>query len=261
MEKFDQNSTELSLNFETLIDSHISPSKRPGKLFEEKNFPNKIIRVERADELLSKHNNAFEFPELVQEAGRLYRELEEKYGINVPINTYKIEKDKSGHDIVYCIVDRIEGKHLEEVDLSNEFNEQVETLYTSVARYFVDKQKEGGLYLWDINGQSQYIYGKKSGEQNDKIYLIDTDIWMSRSRTGMYLVLEWLTRHMSGMEARINKRFEKAREYIKQLIIQPLEELSESDRDMIDQNVDRISRLLDGERVRDGSENAIPPFE
>jgi hypothetical protein len=262
MHESDPTNAGQSFSIENLTDSRISQKKRPGKLFESENLHNKIIRVEQADELLHKHNNRLELTELVQEAENLFGELENKYGVNIPFDDYRIGKDKSGNDIVYCVVDRIDGKHLEEVGPSIEFSEQAETLYTSIAKYFLDKFEEGGLYLWDINGQSQYIYGKKAGEQEDKIYLIDTDIWMSRSHAGIYLTLEWLTRHMSGVERHVNRTFKKAREYIRQIICKPIpEEMSESDRNTISQNIDNISRFLNREKIRSGSKNAIPPFE
>gem|GEM_PF-5100068 len=67
---------------------------------------------------------------------------------------------------------------------------------------------------------------------------------------------------MSGVESRVNKRFERAREYITQFINNPIpKELGESDRNTVDQNVDNIRRFLNGDRKLSGSESAIPPFE
>jgi hypothetical protein len=241
-----------------LIDSNISEAhKKYHKFFELKNEQNKIIRVENLDELKHKHKDKFELVELVEIAKELFTELQEKYEINVPADFF-IGKDKEEKEVVYSVVDKIEGKHLGEVEKSEEVSKKIEKLYTSVAKYFLDKSKEGGLYLWDICGQSQYVYGKKSGDNEDKIYLIDTDIWLNNSRTGMYLVVYWLTRHMSAQEKNSDTKFNDARNYIKQFIEQPLpENISETDM----KNIDGIKDFLNGEKSHYNPKLAIPNFE
>ncbi len=145
-----------------------------------------------------------------------------------------------------------------EIKKSEEITEKVKALYTAVVRYFLDKSKEGGLYLWDICGESQYIYGKKVDDTEDKIYLIDTDIWLNNSKTGIYLVVYWLTRHMSGAEMDFNTKFVEAREYIQQFISQPLpDNMSEDDM----KNVEGIRSFLDNEKSDYNPESAIPNFE
>lgn len=253
-----KENNQLPFNVKDLVDSHISEMHMEyHKFFELKNEPNKIIRVESSDELKTKHNNKLEIAELVEIASRLYKELEEKYGIFVPTDFF-VGKDKEGKDVVFSVVDKISGKHLGEVEKSKEAAAQVESLYTSVAKYFLDKYKDGGLYLWDICGESQYIYGRKSNGNEDKIYLIDTDIWLNNSRTGMYLVVYWLTRHMSGAERDFNTQFNEARNYIKQFIDQPLpKNISETDM----KNVDGIKSFLNNVKSDYNPKSAIPTFE
>ena len=201
--------------------NNLNEVKKYEKFFELKDEPNKVIRVESSGELNRKHKGKFELAELVEIAKGLYKELQEKYGINVPADFF-IGKDKKEKDVAYSVVDKIEGKHLGEVDKSEEISKKVEKLYTSVTKYFLDKSKEDGLYLWDICGPSQYVYGKKPGDREEEIYLVDTDIWLNNSKTGMYLVVYWLTRHMSGQENKIGIQFNEARNNIKQFIEQPL---------------------------------------
>ncbi len=255
MDRFPNN--EFLFDVNDLKDSDISKHHKRGKFFESDKLPNKIIRAEDFEELFDKHGSKIEISELVEIAKRLYKELEEKYGILVPAEFF-LGKDKLGNNVVYSVADKIEGQHLGEIEKSKEVIEKVEALYTSVARYFLDKSKEGGLYLWDICGESQYIYGKKVGDEGDKIYLIDTDIWLNNSRTGMYLVVYWLTRHMSGAEMDFNTKFTEARDYIKQFISQPLPDNMSKD-DM--KNVGGIRSFLNNEKSDYNPESAIPNFE
>ena len=107
-------------------DSHISLDRRPGKLFEADSLPGKIIRIESIEELSHKHGNSLEISELVQSAERLYKELEEKFGIQLddarvniarfvsiplPENISETEKESVNTNISH-INDFLNGKKL-----------------------------------------------------------------------------------------------------------------------------------------------------
>lgn len=245
-------------NFSDLVDSNISEHhKGSNKFYELKDNPNKIIRVESFDELKNKHDNKLEIGELVETAKKLYKELEEKYEISSPVD-FAVSKDKEGNDIVCSITDRINGKQLENVEKTKEFKIKTEKLYASISKYFLDKFNEGGLYVWDINGESQYIYGKKEGDKEDKIYLIDTDIWLSKSKKDMYLSVYWLARHISWLEHCFGTSFQEARNYITEFISQPIpEEVDEQ----VKKNLNGIKDILDNKKSEYDPESAIPRFE
>ena len=245
-----------------LIESTISTvHKGSGKLFESEKYPNKIIRIESVNEMLYRHGNKMEALELVEHAKVLYKELQLKYGIEAPAEFF-CEQDIDGKQVVYSVVDKIEGKHLEDVEVTSESLEKVKDLYSSVAKYFLDKYKEGGLYLWDLNNQSQYIYGSKNNDELEKVYLIDTDIWLNNSMVGMFLVIEWLTRHMSEVEEHFSTKFKEARNYINQFITQSLpEDTTPEQLEKINSNIMGIKRFLNGEELGDGPETGIPVFE
>lgn len=242
--------------FRNLIDSDVS------EMFSEiENNPNKVIRAESFGELNERYDNKIEIIELTKIAKKLFNELEEKYGIFTPTD-FLIGKNKEGDKVVYSIVEKIEGRNLEEAELSTEVITKSETLYASVAKYFFDKSHEGGLYLCDINNPSQFVYGRKHGEQEDKVYLIDTDIYISNNRAGIYLVVNWLTRHMSGVEKHFKTKFEKAREYISKFVEQSLpEEISSSEKDEANKNINEIKKFLNDEKLGASPKSAIPPFE
>ena len=201
-------------------------------------------------------NNDY-IPELVEIAKKLYQELEEKYNILVPVD-FTISKYGDGKDVVCSITNKIEGKHLGEINKSEEFLSKTEKLYASIAKYFLDKFREGGLYVWDLNGESQYVYGKKLGDKEDKIYLIDTDIWLSKNKNDMYLSVYWLVRHMSWLEHQLDVKFQEARSYINEFINQPLpEKVDES----VEKNLDGIKKIMNDEKSEYNPESAIPRFE
>lgn len=244
-----------------LINSDISEAhKESDKLNEIENNPNKIIRTEMFDGLNERYRNKIEIIELVQIAKKLYEELETKYDISVPVD-FLIGKDKGGYEVVYSIVDRIEGENLDKVESSDEIVAQVQTLYASVARYFFNKSKEEGFYLADINNPSQYVYGRKQGEQVEKIYFVDTDIYIHNSKVGIYTVVEWLARHIVGTERHFRIKLEKAREYVEQFISQPLpENMKDSEKEEVDGNIIEIKKFLNESKLDYNPGPAIPDF-
>ena len=123
---------QASFNAIDLIDSNISTShKKYEKFFELSDKPNKIVGVESQKELGVKHENKIEIYELVEVAKTLFKELEDRYGILAPAEFF-IGKDKTGNEVVYSIVDKIEGKHLGEVVRTKEAIKKVEVLYLSL---------------------------------------------------------------------------------------------------------------------------------
>lgn len=246
------------LNFDDLVVSSISkPHIGSSKFYEFKDNPNKIIRVESFDELLDKHDNKIAIPELVETTKKLYKELEEKYGIVAPVD-FVLAKDQSEKDVVCSITDNIDGKHFEDVEKTEDFVNNTEKLYGSVSKYFLDKFKEGGLYVWDINGSGQYVYGKKPEDKVNKIYLIDTDIWLSKNKNDMYLSVYWLARHMSWLEDKLGVKFTEARNNINEFLNQPIPEGVD---DSIEKNIDGIKKIMAGEKSDNNPESAIPRFE
>ncbi len=239
-----------------LIDSDVTEKNRGfGKLNEVENNPNKIIRIVRGYDEFVDNNKIIE---LIRADKKLFKELETEYDILVPAD-FLIGKDKKGDKIAYSIVDRIHGKNLEKVDRSNEVAVQVEALFASVAKYFLDKFVKNSLYLCDIGNLEQYVYGRKNGEQEDKIYLVDTDLAVSNNRIDMYLVMSWLVRNISKMERDFGTRFKEARKYVSQFVNQPLpEEADDSEKDDINQLINKIKIFLNDREFSFDPETVIP---
>jgi hypothetical protein len=237
---------------DSLVESNISPSHvGREKFFESPNTQGKIIRVENIEELQSKHNHRLNAGELVEAGSRLFAELGDKYGIIAPVSFYADDQK------VYAVVDRV----TEQNELSEEEKEEriqkVGSLYKSVALYFLNKLHEGGVYLWDISGSSQYVYGRREGEEKNDLYLIDTDIWLGNSRAGLCLSAYWLTRHILGAEQGLGTKFEEARKILSEFVESLPTNLSEEE----EKNISGIKDFLDDASSSYDPESAIPTFE
>jgi hypothetical protein len=246
-----KNTSEKEISFsDHLIESEISPvHKGRGKLFEIKNNPDKIVRMESFEDLESRYNGQVD-PVVVAELGQeLYGELRDKYHINVPVE-FVAGKDSENKDVIYAIVDKVDGKDLDKIEVTPELTEKVEKLYEKIAQYYLDKfplEQEDGLYLADINNASQYVYGKKKGDEVAHIYLVDTDLYLRDGKVTLRNIVLWLYRHVSGVERKYGKRFDHAREIIRQITNATLpKEITEEQRAAAKKILEKIKGYLDG---------------
>ncbi len=230
---------------EDLVESDVSEMHiGTGKLKELEHNPRKVVRVETFSNIRERYNDKTEVMELVKVAKELYCELEEEYGIPAPVN-FLIGQDEGGSKVVYSVVDKIEGKNLKESETTEELAGLTQNLYASVAKYFLYKFKEDEPYLWDINNPRQYVYGKKDGERGNKIYLVDTDIYIGRGRANMYPDIMWLAKRIVWAEKHFKTKFDEARKYIAEFLAQPLpQEISDSQKEAIENNIEVTQKFL-----------------
>jgi hypothetical protein len=253
---------------ETPFSDKLKPSDVSGyhnkwkidKLNEFEGDSEKIVRVEKFENLEKRFKGKLDIVEAAQIASGLFRELEEVYGIKVPTQ-FVIGKNEKGEKVVYQLVDKIEGKSLGEAPKTPEFVNAVEKLYENISKYFLDKAEHGGFYLTDINAKNQYVYGKKKGETEDKMYLIDTDMYFHNGRAALYQTVEWLTRHMGAMESSLEVVFEEARKNIAAFASReiPFEKDTDAYKD-VEEHLKVIQKFLDFKRSSGGSSDAIPKF-
>lgn len=113
----------------------------------------------------------------------LFRELSEKYGINVVNHSHVI-----GHNVVgpgegrfqvYTVAERVHGVSLGNVDLNKidkeNFVIQLSQLYRGLIQYYFDKYQTEEDSIHDITSPGQYMYGRVQGDTEAKIYLVDVD--------------------------------------------------------------------------------------
>ena len=258
MEAFPQNPKNRVPFKGGLVESTISEvHKGRGKLFE--NNSDKIIRVVSFDSLEKRYHNQIDPIALASLGKKLYAELETKYGIPTPVE-YVAGKDEQGRDVIYGITEKISGKNLVEVDTDPEVVAQSEKLYTSLSQYYLDKLAklpDGEAYLADINGASQYVYGTTIYDEQPKIYLVDTDLFMRNGSVAFYRVVAWFIRHMVSVERRFGKKFEEARKKIKQAISDPLPDgLNDKEKEEIEKAITETNNFLEGRFSKES--NTLP---
>jgi len=240
---------EKEINFsDHLVESDISLiHKGGGKLFEIRDNPDKIVRMESFDDLEGRYKGQVD-PIVIGELGqKLYGELKDRYEIDAPVE-FVAGKDSEDKDVIYGIVDRVIGTDLDKIEVTPELTEEVEKLYERIAQYYLDKfPQEEGLYLADINNASQYVYGKKKGDESPHIYLVDTDLYIRDGKVALCNVVLWLYRHMSSVEKKYGKKFTRAREIIEQILDTPLpKNITEEQRLAAEAIITKTKGYLDG---------------
>lgn len=259
---FNRQSNEIPFKG-ALKDSKISKYNVNSKFTEIISNPDKIVRVESFEQLKDRYEDKINPIELANIANKLFKELEIDYEISAPVD-FLVGKDEKSNNVVYSVVDKIDGKNLTDrnIEVSSEVIKQVQKLYESIAKYFFDKLQQDGFYLTDIENGSQYVFGKKKGEQKEKIHLIDTDIYLDNNKITIYTIVAWLTIHISSLEGRFNTKFEKARWYVDKFINQPLPKgIREPVKEKINNNIIGIKKFLSGGKLDPGPIPAIPKFE
>ena len=99
------------------------------------------------------------------------------YGIRIPVSFVVADDDRNKKE-VFAIVDNIEkATYPDKKQMGLAFAE----LRSSLLRYFTDKYKNKESFLMDLFLDLQYVYGKKKGDTEDHLYLIDIDARIQRS--------------------------------------------------------------------------------
>jgi len=166
-----------------------------GKLFEFENDPEKIVRIA----CYRKDEGGMNCIDTAVLGNKLYRELENSYSISAPVE-YLVGKSDKDKKVIYGVTDKVNGKNLEEVEVTTEIIEQVKDLYNKIAQYYLDKLINNEPYLVDINAAPQYVYGKRKDDTKESIYLIDTDLYIHYKTIALYNTVLWTVKHFLMVE-------------------------------------------------------------
>jgi len=244
-----------------LKESSISPvHEGGGKLFELSENSDKIVRIESFDDIKNRHGETPDPVDVAALGSELYSELQNDYGINVPVN-FVAGIGPKGDSVIYGITDKIQGKDLDKIEVSPELTEKVEDLYSKIASYYFGRLKSGKPYLADINNASQYVYGKREGELMDSIYLVDTDLYIRDGKVSFYNIILWLAIHMISVERKYGKKFVVARETLDRLLQEPIsQDLSDKDLAIVKGIVVKARDYLAGIMPESDEEEVNPVF-
>lgn len=136
-----------------------------------KDDPEKIVRV-------SSHYNPNNLQPLYARHKKVIDRLT-VYGFNVPNMDIVIGPNEDAkHARVYIVTDRIHGPELKDKQFSPAelpaAKETLDSFFTSMTQYYWDVSRQGGNYNDDLaQHNTQFIWGRRKGEIEDKIYLVD----------------------------------------------------------------------------------------
>ncbi len=127
------------------------------KLKNDSNFVIREIKLEKLkDEYSGKLNQNYGATELAKLGKMLFDELRNEYGIDSPVKFF-FSRDENNEAILFSVVDKIKPI----IPTKEERGTVVQKfykLYESLSHYYLDKLRNGGAFLTDINGSTQYIY-------------------------------------------------------------------------------------------------------
>lgn len=232
-----------------LVESDVSEfHKGTGAFLETTSYPGKIVRVETFLKLAERYGGEVDPIEAAAMGQSLYRELDQEYGIPTPVD-FLVGKDPQNREVVYSIVDKIEGLNLDQAESTQEIAEKVEELYGKIAQYYLDKLSKDEPYLVDIAASTQYVYGHTQTVEEDRIYLVDTDLFIKDGSYAMYDVVCWFLRHMIPVERKFDLSFTRARMLIRQFVDAPIPpSCPEEGRARVEKTKDEMRGYLDAPR-------------
>jgi hypothetical protein len=176
------------------------------KLFEFEGDSNHVVRIENFEMLRDQFKG--DNNEVEEKVKKLFDELSERYNIDAPVSF-----EGKGEEL-FIITDIVKGVHFEELDIESVEGEvngkEFEKLCLSLVSYFSDKFFSNDPVLWDIAKTSAFVYGKKEGDLDDHIYLIDTDVKCVAGEHGL-MDLEDVFYMVELLENKFGKKFESVR--------------------------------------------------
>ncbi len=145
-------------------------------------------------------------------------ELEEKYGINVTPTRLVIAEGDDGTPTLFAVSDNITRSQ----DMDGR-TEAKFALFNQLTNFIEDKARSSDIFLSDIIDRSQYVYGRKEGDTQDYLYLVDVDpkfnVSTPRSLGSAVARLDGeIYDHIRNEEDRLQKSLEEMRESYAPLI-------------------------------------------
>ncbi len=185
------------------------------------NSPNYVVKCKSLEDLQTSYKDKiygeFEAMDLVETGKRLFDELKQEYSIETPVKFF-VGNNADGQQVFYTRVDKISGQDLARKENLQNINKIIQELYVNLSKYYLDKLKNGGFFLTDINGSSQYVYGGKGDQKENRIYLVDADIYLDNRPESLLTTTYWLSRHLSDVESKLNADVLSARNNIREFV-------------------------------------------
>lgn len=105
----------------------------------------------------------------------IFHKLESEYGIAVPKHEIVVGKNQYGVETIFTVVEKISGKNMSEpAVLTPDDASNGDDFFCGMIRSFKDVYKNGGDWWWDFYPR-QIVYGHRSGEDINRLYIVDIE--------------------------------------------------------------------------------------
>jgi len=165
----------------------------------------------------------------ITEAKKFFKEMAEKYDINIVSMDTVVGKNEKGERAVFTIIDKIEGESLSKIEvLPFVARDELEQLYVSLAHYYHDIWKQDKKY-WADGNNTQFMYGHKQNSDDNHFFLVDVDARFYLENENEFFPIEWLLHNIcKGLveaEGKLEEkiRLEKARDSLLTVINEMIE--------------------------------------
>lgn len=157
--------------------------KRPGleMLAFLKSDPEKIVRM-RLDETTLEYEPISE----INDKLGVFEELRGYGMVIAPISVVlgpSVRDRTPGFVTQYLVTDRIHGKKLRDLDFKGEdahAKKEIDPLYSTIAQYYWDKLYKDGWLMQDLAWfGSQFVWGRRKGEEIDQMHMVDVGLNLS----------------------------------------------------------------------------------
>ena len=220
---------QMEMGNEAAFSSRLEPTSfdaRNINLWKIKDDPSRLARENRPRE----GQDLDELEGSIREGESLFAQMRDEYGIRIVSMETKREKNISGNESVFTLVDKIDGRNLSELkELPTEAKDELEALYVSLGQYYQDAWKQRRKF-WGDARSDQFVYGSKGGESSKHFYLTDVDPEFYREGDDEWHTIEAVLGSVSHdlveNEGKIKDkiRLQKAREKLLEVIEEMLKE-------------------------------------
>lgn len=150
-----------------------------------------VIRHRRVADLQRAWESLFKETITVGEVGEKFKAYFDelgRYGVSVPtsfvIGEHRNKGVRRSEPELYILTERIQQVDVRHASPEEQehHRQELRKLFESLLTYHEDKKKEGQIFLCDILDKSQYVYGMKEGEKNNRYHLVDTDPYLAHGK-------------------------------------------------------------------------------
>lgn len=148
------------------------------KITESKSFVVRERKIDYLGALLPDNYKSLDYEEQIKQSIEIALKINKiigdlkKYDINVSYHLV-VGKNKTGELTLFVLTNHINAVRYNEED--TDFLLELKKYIIGLIKYLIDKLANGEIFLSDIVGLRQCVYGTKDGDPKPKLYMVDVD--------------------------------------------------------------------------------------